>query len=73
VEHPYIETNMKNTIQDQSGGNMKTNKIIKGRSMKTNKCVIGSEEQEHCIRIQNLGDDMHLCPIFRFKQTPMSP
>jgi hypothetical protein len=23
--------------------------------------------------IQKLGDDMHLCPIFNFKQTPMSP
>jgi hypothetical protein len=48
VEHPYIETNMKNTIQHQNGENMKTNKITKGRSMKANKCVIRREEQEHC-------------------------
>jgi hypothetical protein len=39
---------MKNTIQDQNGGNMKTNKITKGENMKANKCVIGREEQEHC-------------------------
>jgi hypothetical protein len=47
-EHLDIETNMKNTIQDQNGGNMKTKNITKGRNMKANKCVIGKEEQEHC-------------------------
>ncbi len=39
-KHPYIETNTKNTIQDQNGKNMKTNKISKGRNMKANKCVM---------------------------------
>jgi len=60
-------------IQDQNGGNMKMNKILRGETWKQTNVSLEGKNKSIVIRIQNLGDDMHLCPILKFKTNSNVP
>jgi hypothetical protein len=72
-EHPYIETNMKKSYKIKMGETWKRIKLLRGETWKQTNVSLEGKNKSIVTRIQNLGDDMHLCPILKFKQTPMSP
>jgi hypothetical protein len=64
---------MKKSYKIKMGETWKRIRLLRGETWKQTNVSLEGKNKNIVTRIQNLGDDMHLCLILKFKQTPMSP
>jgi len=73
TNNPTLKQIWRTPYMIKMGGTWKQIRLLRGETWKQTNVSLEGKNKNIVTRIQNLSDDMHLCQIFIFKQTPCPP